>query len=80
MAHSTKHFRIAAGKQNYLLTHPYPFCLEKKKGKTELPILGLQKVDRKALHLPKPYFNFSPTPGIASVVLKVLHLYQNAFL
>jgi hypothetical protein len=38
--------------------------------------LRLQKVDRKAFHLPKPYFNFGPTPGIASVILKVLHLYQ----
>jgi hypothetical protein len=53
---------------------------KKERKNTELPILGLQKVDRKAFHLPKPYFNFSPTPGIASVVLKVLHLYQNAFL
>lgn len=42
--------------------------------------MRLQKVDRKAFDLPKPYFNFGPTPGIASVILKVLHLYQKKYI
>lgn len=59
------------------LGNRYDTCYFEKCSKRTVPILRFQKVDWNSFHFPKPNFDFSTTPRIASVVLKFLNLYQN---